>query len=40
MFPQFLESPLPGRIAYFMLRAFNENVIYRLFVFSDLLYPI
>jgi hypothetical protein len=35
---QFLRLPLPGRLMYFMLRAFNENVIYRLFVFSSLFY--
>ena len=35
---EFLESPLSDRLAYFMLRAFNENVIYRLFVFSTLVY--
>lgn len=35
---QFLQSPLPSRLIYFMLRAFNENVIYRLFVFSSLAY--
>ncbi|MBW8784974.1 MAG: hypothetical protein JF593_10100 [Novosphingobium sp.] len=29
----FLRTPLPSRFSYFMLRAFNENVIYRLFVF-------
>ncbi len=32
----FLHLPLPYRLSYFMLRAFNENVIYRLFVFSTL----
>ncbi|TPK77165.1 hypothetical protein FKO01_36085 [Mesorhizobium sp. B2-3-3] len=30
----FEQTPLAARLAYFMLRAFNENVIYRLFVFS------
>ncbi|MGE9007779.1 hypothetical protein ACO2JO_04295 [Leptospira interrogans] len=35
-----LETSLPTRMTYFMLRAFNENVIYRLFVFSGLLYLI
>jgi hypothetical protein len=29
---------LETRLSYFMLRAFNENVIYRLFVFSGLMY--
>ncbi|HKB95227.1 MAG TPA: hypothetical protein VKB94_00175, partial [Rhizomicrobium sp.] len=33
-----LHTPLNIRLSYFMLRAFNENVIYRLFVFSSLLY--
>jgi hypothetical protein len=37
---QFLQSPLPSRLIYFMLRAFNENIIYRLFVFSGLAYLI
>lgn len=31
------DRPLSERYAYFMLRAFNENVVYRLFVFSALL---
>jgi hypothetical protein len=31
---------LRDRLTYFMLRAFNENVIYRLFVFSALFYLI
>lgn len=35
---RFIRSPLPNRMVYFMLRAFNENVIYRLFVFSTLTY--
>jgi hypothetical protein len=30
----FLDRPLGERLQYFMLRAFNENVIYRLFGFS------
>lgn len=30
----FLRAPLPVRLFYFMLRAFNENVIYRLFGFG------
>ena len=30
--------PLRDRLLYYMLRAFNENVIYRLFVFSTALY--
>lgn len=34
----FEQMPLGQRLAYFMLRAFNENVIYRLFVFSTALY--
>ena len=29
---------LGPRLTYFMLRAFNENIIYRLFVFSSLAY--
>ncbi|MBR1251488.1 hypothetical protein JQ609_31795 [Bradyrhizobium sp. AUGA SZCCT0169] len=33
-------SSLPTRMTYFMLRAFNEKVIYRPFVFSRLLYLI
>ncbi|TSE07577.1 hypothetical protein C1D09_018775 [Mesorhizobium intechi] len=33
----FEEVPLADRFGYFMLRAFNENVIYRLFVFSTAL---
>lgn len=32
----FLHLPLPYRLSYFMLRAFNENVMYRLFAFSAL----
>lgn len=31
-----LGRPLAGRYAYFMIRAFNENVLYRLFTFSVL----
>jgi len=31
---------LRDRLTYFMLRAFNENLIYRLFVFSTLFYLI
>jgi hypothetical protein len=31
-------TPLRDRLIYFMLRAFNENVIYRLFVFSTAIY--
>ncbi|MEP7222449.1 MAG: hypothetical protein ABI673_07255 [Novosphingobium sp.] len=34
----FLHLPLPYRLEYFMLRAFNENVIYRLFVFPALVW--
>jgi hypothetical protein len=30
-------QPLAGRLAVFMARAFNENVIYRLFWFSALM---
>lgn len=30
----FLRAPLDVRLVYFMLRAFNENVIYRLFGFG------
>jgi hypothetical protein len=38
---QFFETMgLRDRLVYFMLRAFNENVIYRLFVFSALFYLI
>ncbi len=38
---QFIKNAsLPDRLGYFMLRAFNENVIYRLFVFSTALYAI
>ena len=33
---QSIQQPVILRLAYFMLRAFNENVIYRLFVFSVL----
>jgi len=37
-YAQFFEQmPLGERFAYFMLRAFNENVIYRLFVFATAL---
>jgi hypothetical protein len=36
----FEEAGLRDRLTYFMLRAFNENVIYRLFVFSALFYLI
>lgn len=32
----FLHRPLGERLAYFMTRAFNENVIYRLFAFGSL----
>jgi len=32
----FATVDLPTRLAYFMLRAFNENVFYRLFLFSAL----
>ena len=32
----FLRSPLAVRLPYFMVRAFNENVIYRLFGFGTL----
>jgi hypothetical protein len=31
-----IHQPLRVRLAYFMLRAFNENVFYRLFLFSVL----
>ena len=31
-----IHQPLRMRLAYFMLRAFNENVFYRLFLFSVL----
>ena len=34
------ERPLSARFAYFMPRAFNENVIYRLFVFSTATYAL
>lgn len=38
---QFIKGvSLQGRLTYFMLRAFNENVIYRLFVFSTATYAI
>ncbi len=38
---QYFEATgLRDRLIYFMLRAFNENVIYRLFVFSTLFYLI
>jgi hypothetical protein len=33
-FAAFLRAPLHVRLFYFMLRAFNENVIYRLFGFG------
>jgi hypothetical protein len=36
----FETTGLRDRLVYFMLRAFNENVIYRLFVFSTLVYLI
>jgi hypothetical protein len=36
----FEASGLRDRLTYFMLRAFNENLIYRLFVFSTLFYLI
>jgi len=32
----FLHTPLHVRLFYFMLRAFNENVLYRLFAFGSL----
>ena len=32
----FLHRPLGERLVYFMTRAFNENVIYRLFAFGSL----
>ena len=32
----YIHRPLGERLAYFVLRAFNENVYYRLFVFSAL----
>lgn len=35
---EFLQAPLAERYVYFMLRAFNENIVYRLFVFSALLW--
>jgi hypothetical protein len=34
----FETTTLRDRLVYFMLRAFNENLIYRLFVFSTLMY--
>ena len=34
----FEATGLRDRLVYFMLRAFNENLIYRLFVFSTLVY--
>jgi hypothetical protein len=36
----FETTSLRDRFVYFMLRAFNENLIYRLFVFSTLFYLI
>jgi hypothetical protein len=36
----FETTGLRDRLIYFMLRAFNENVIYRLFVFSSIFYLI
>jgi hypothetical protein len=36
----FETTALRDRLTYFMLRAFNENIIYRLFLFSTLLYLI
>jgi hypothetical protein len=36
----FETASLHDRLVYFMLRAFNENLIYRLFVFSTLFYLI
>jgi hypothetical protein len=36
----FEHTSLQNRLAYFMLRAFNENVIYRLFVFSTATYAV
>lgn len=34
----FLHQPLFVRLPYFMLRAFNENVLYRLFAFGSLVW--
>jgi hypothetical protein len=39
LLPSYIEvfqQPLSVRLAYFMLRAFDENIIYRLFVFTGL----
>jgi hypothetical protein len=36
----FLHSSLQGRLIYFMTRAFNENVLYRLFLFTGLTYAV
>lgn len=36
----FMHSSLQGRLIYFMTRAFNENVLYRLFVFTGLTYAV
>ncbi|WP_068090999.1 hypothetical protein [Novosphingobium rosa] len=33
----FVHTPLPGRLAVYMARAFNESVIYRLFLFGGLI---
>ncbi len=33
---RFMQAPLAERMLYYMPRAFNENVIYRLFLFSGL----
>lgn len=39
-YAQIFAAPLPKRLTYFMLRAFNENILYRLFAFSLLAYAI
>ncbi len=35
---QFMHAPLFARLSYYMLRAFNENILYRLFLFSGLVW--
>lgn len=39
-YAQIFAAPLRDRLAYFMLRAFNENILYRLFGFSLLAYGV
>jgi hypothetical protein len=39
-YAQIFAAPLQKRLIYFMLRAFNENILYRLFAFSLLAYAV